>query len=212
MGQFLYINRDAVMNNGSGVNNIVLMGMGEPFLNYDNVIKALDILSEPWGAGISHRRITVSTSGVLTGIDRFSSERKHYNLSISLHSPFSEKRKKLIPLNKKYSLKRLMEAADRFIEKTKTMITFQYLLIGGFNDTVSDARELAGLLKGLKYKVNIIVYNKIVDLPFKKPTEKAIKRFISTLTSEGVKVTRRKSRGEDIDSGCGQLRQRHIRI
>ncbi len=209
VGQFLQINRDAVMNKAGGVSNIVLMGMGEPFLNYNNVIKALDILSEPWGAGISHRRITVSTSGVVAGMDRLSAEKKHYNLSISLHSPFSEKRKQLIPLNKKYSLRRLMDASERYIEKTKTMITFQYLLIGGFNDTVSDARELTVLLKGLKCKINIIVYNKISGLPFKKPTEKAMERFISILTSSGITTTRRKSMGEDIDSGCGQLRQRY---
>lgn len=210
-GQFLLINRDVVNEKGKGISNIVIMGMGEPFLNYTNLIKALEILAEPWGAGISPHRITVSTSGILTGIEKFSKESKPYNLSISLHSPFDEKRKQLIPLNKKYSLRLLMEAVDNYIEKKGDTVTFQYLLIGGYNDTKTDAVELTRFLRGPKYKVNIIVYNKVADVPFAKPSEQSIDRFVFMLSSSGIKVTRRKSMGEDIESGCGQLRLRYLK-
>ncbi len=211
VGQYLIMNRDAVKETGRGITNIVLMGMGEPFLNYDSVFRALEILSEPWGAGMSPRRITISTSGIITGINRLISEKKRYKLSISLHSPFDEKRRKLIPVNKKYSIKRLLDAIDRYIEATGMMVTFQYLLIGGFNDAKADAGMLAEMLKDIKCKVNIIIYNRVADLPFKKPPEKSVERFMSILASAGIKTTIRKSRGDDIDSGCGQLRQRHIK-
>jgi len=206
VAQYLLMSRDYVRDTGKRVTNIVVMGMGEPFLNFAPLNRALEIFSSDRGAGISPRRITVSTSGIITGIDRFAELAKHYKLSISLHSPYDDKRKKLIPLNKKYSLKKVLESADNYVEKTDRLVTFQYLMIKGINDTEDDAFELARLLKDRKCKVNLIVYNSIKGLPFAKPGEKSIGRFTRILSSRGVLVTRRRSMGEDIESGCGQLR------
>jgi len=210
VAQYLLMNRDFIRDTGRKVTNIVVMGMGEPFLNFRAVEKALKIFSSCWGAGISERKITVSTSGIITGIQRFSNLNAKYKLSISLHSPYDDKRKQLIPVNKKYSLKKVLYAVERYIENTGMIVTFQYLMIRGINDTGNDALELARILKNIKCNVNLIIYNRIKGLPFRRPLETSIDKFINILESKGIFVKRRRSMGEEIDSGCGQLRSRKM--
>jgi 23S rRNA (adenine2503-C2)-methyltransferase len=189
-----------------GITNLVFMGIGEPLDNYDNVMKSARLFNEADAFNIGARRITISTCGIIPAIERLKSERVQFELSVSLHSADDATRSRLMPINKRYPLKELMVACRDYIEKTGRIITFEYVLISGLNASAEDARKLARLLKGLKCKVNTIAYNQIKAKALAAPSTKEIKLFLSALRSAGVNAIHRKSKGEDIDAGCGQLR------
>jgi 23S rRNA (adenine2503-C2)-methyltransferase len=190
----------------SAITNLVFMGIGEPFDNYDNVIRALRIFNDKDAFGIGARKMTISTCGLIPGIKRLAGEGLQVELSVSLHSADDTIRSKLVPINKRYPLKELMAACREYIANTNRVITFEYVLIKGANCSAADALKLAKLLKGMKCKVNTIAYNKIRIKGYTEPSPQDIKTFLKTLKDGGVNAIHRKSKGEDIDAGCGQLR------
>jgi len=185
------------------VTNVVFMGMGEPFLNYDNVMSAIRMLNSAEYFNIGSRKISVSTSGIVEGIEKFTNEDLQVNLSISLHAPNNELRSKLMPINKKYSLSSLIEAVDKYITKTNRKVMFEYLMIAGENDSLECAYELALLMKKPLYMVNLIVYNPTGK--FKASDSKTIKNFKEYLEREGIFTTQRYEFGRGIKAACGQL-------
>jgi len=207
--QYLLMQQYA-LHNKVDIKNIVFMGIGEPLFNYDNLLAAIEIFVGPETADISARRITISTAGIVPAIEKLSDYKKQVNLSISLHSGFDKKRNLLVPINKKYNIKTLVDAVRKYIEKTGRMVTFEYVLIKGLNDTVDDAVEAAKILKGLHCKVNLIPYNPINSLDFKTSSNKDIKCFTDILAKNKIKVLQRYRKGVDIDSGCGQLKAKWV--
>ena len=197
--------------NGQGqrLSHIVFMGMGEPFLNYEATLKAIRILHAPWGLGISARRITLSTVGLPAAIRRLASEELPVNLAISLHSPWQEKREKIIPLAVKYPLKAILEAAHYYFQKTGREVTLEYLMLPEFNLSPADARELAALARQISANVNLIPYNPTRESQFRSPQPKEIRNFLRWLRQLKIKAHVRRSRGSDIEAACGQLRQRN---
>ncbi len=185
--------------------NIVLMGMGEPLHNYDNTMKALRMLHAEEGLSISPRRITLSTVGIVPGIERLAREPLMPNLAISLHATTDEQRTALVPPNTKYSLAAILDACRRFPLKKRSRITFEYVLLNGVNDTPEDARRLANLLSGIKAKVNLIPLNAAPGIPFERPPDARVDRFAQILADRHLTVSVRKSRGRDIRAACGQL-------
>jgi 23S rRNA (adenine2503-C2)-methyltransferase len=185
--------------------NIVLMGMGEPLHNYDNTMKALRMLHAEEGLSISPRRITLSTVGIVPGLDRLAREPLMPNLAISLHATTEEQRTALVPPNAKYSLAAVVDACRRFPLKKRSRITFEYVLLNGVNDTPEDARRLAKLLSGIKAKVNLIPLNAAPGIPFERPSDARVDRFAQILADRHLTVSVRKSRGRDIRAACGQL-------
>ncbi|MEK7069875.1 MAG: 23S rRNA (adenine(2503)-C(2))-methyltransferase RlmN, partial [Patescibacteria group bacterium] len=186
------------------VNNVVFMGMGEPFLNYENTIQAIKILNDKDGFNIGIRHISISTCGIVAEIEKFASENMQVNLAISLHSADDETRSKLMPINKTYPLTVLMKAVDNYIKKTNRKVMFEYLLIDGINDSDDDARKLIKLMKNSLYHVNLIKYHDTGNNL--KPSSQAKRtQFFDTLKKLGVSVTFRMSFGEDILAACGQL-------
>jgi len=186
------------------VTNIVIMGMGEPFLNYDEVIKACDIISHDKGIAIGKRKITISTSGIVPAIKRFTKEDLRYKLAISLNAANDEIRTKLMPINKKYPIDELINAAKYYANKSRHRITFEYVMIAGVNDSVEHALNLSKLVKGLKCKINIIPYNSI-DKKQRPPSEVTINAFIRPFLNMNVVISVRRSKGVDIGAACGQL-------
>lgn len=188
------------------VNNLVIMGMGEPLANYENLIKALKILNAPWGGGIGARKITVSTSGLAPQIRRLADEPFQFRLAISLHGATDEVRSKIMPVNRKYPLRELTSACEYYQSKKGKMITLEYILIKGVNDGIDQVRPLADLARRLNAKVNLIPYNKVEGLPWERPEEAAQESFADALGSRDVTATLRREKGHDIDAACGQLR------
>ncbi|MEH6940503.1 23S rRNA (adenine(2503)-C(2))-methyltransferase RlmN [Bacillus sp. JJ722] len=188
------------------VSSIVIMGIGEPFDNYDNMMSFLKIVNSEKGLHIGARHITVSTSGIIPKIYKFADEEMQINFAISLHAPNNELRGKLMPINRAYSLPKLMEAVKYYTEKTGRRITFEYGLFGGENDQVEHAIELANLIKGLKCHVNLIPVNYVPERDYVRTPKEQIKLFEQTLKDKGVNVTVRREQGHDIDAACGQLR------
>jgi 23S rRNA m2A2503 methyltransferase len=193
-------------NKDRAITNIVFMGIGEPLDNYNNVMRAIRILNDEDAFKIGARRITISTCGVLPGIEKLVSEKMQVELSVSLHSVDDKIRSKLVPINKAYPLNALMAACKEYTGQTKRIITFEYILIRGVNASVGDAFKLARFLTGLLCKVNIISYNQIKAKGYEPPSTDDVKEFIRTLKGRGINAMLRKSKGEDIDAGCGQLR------
>ena len=185
--------------------NIVLMGMGEPLHNYDETMKALRILCDAHGFGMSPRRITLSTVGLLPQLEKLAREPIMPNLAISLHAPTDEQRGALVPLNKKWGVDEIIAACKRFPLKKRSRITFEYVLLAGVNDRPEDARRLAKRLQGVKAKVNLIPLNAAAGIPFERPSDDAVDRFARVLAERDVIVSVRKSRGRDIRAACGQL-------
>jgi 23S rRNA (adenine2503-C2)-methyltransferase len=188
---------------GSRITNLVFMGIGEPMDNYDNVLKAVRIFNDKDAFNIGSRRITLSTCGIIPGIERLEKERLQIELSVSLHSAKDSVRSSLVPINKKYPINPLISACRHYTEATGRVITFEYVLLEGINSSKDDAMALAKLLKRTMCKVNIISYN---DIRAKGYAESSPGAFVSVLRGNGLNVTRRKSKGADIDAGCGQLR------
>jgi 23S rRNA (adenine2503-C2)-methyltransferase len=185
--------------------NIVLMGMGEPLHNYENTMQALRILADDHGLAVNPRRITLSTVGVLPNLERLATEPVMPNLAISLHATTEEQRDLLVPINRKYGLKELLDACRRFPVKRRERITFEYVMLDGVNDTPEDARRLVRLLHGIRGKVNLLPLNEAAGIPYKRPSDDRVNRFAKIVADHGITVSVRKSRGRDIRAACGQL-------
>ncbi len=191
------------------VGNIVFMGMGEPLSNYDNVIRAIRILNSPDGLKIGARKITISTVGLVPMMERLAKEGLQIELAISLHAPNDQVRGKLMPVNRRYPMVRLLAACRAYVKATKRLITFEYILIDGVNDQPEHAEELAKRLKGLFCKVNLIPCHPIPGAPWGRPPQTRMLAFEKILRLKGIACTLRTSRGLDIEGACGQLRLRH---
>ena len=190
---------------GRKITNIVYMGMGEPFANYDNVMASVGLLNDPHGFGLGHRHITISTVGLVDRIDRFAGEQTQVNLAISLHAPTDATRSTIMPVNRKWSTAELMAAVERYIAKTKRKVFFEYVMLAGVNDTDAHARDLAKLMRGPLYHVNVIPYNSTPDALLRGSDEQRIWAFAKVLEGHGVAVTVRTPMGRDIAAACGQL-------
>ena len=188
------------------INNVVVMGMGEPLANYENLLKALRILNAPWGGGIGARRITISTSGLVPEIRRLADEPLQLRLAISLHGASDETRNRIMPINRRYPLRALTAACEYYQQRKERMITLEYILIAGVNDHIRETRPLALLARRLHAKINLIPYNKVDGLPWERPTEPAQDAFLAALQQHNVIATLRREKGHEIDAACGQLR------
>lgn len=187
------------------LSNIVYMGMGEPLLNYDNVMKSIDIITSENGLAMSPQRITVSTAGIAKMIKQLGDDNIRFNLAISLHTANNNKRNEIMPINKQNSITDLIETIKYFHKKTNHRITFEYILFKNYNDSIDDANELASFCKNFPVKINVIEYNKVVDTPFRRADKTHTEEFVKLLESKNLIVNVRKSRGKDIDAACGQL-------
>lgn len=203
--QFVILNALSNKYFKKNISNIVLMGMGEPLLNYDEVKKAIDLMISKDGLNMSPSRITLSTAGIAKGIIQMAEDNARYNLAISLHTADNKKRDLIMPLNKTNNLDELKEAIKYFHKKTSTRITYEYLLLGGFNDSKKDSEALASFCKISPCKINIIEYNPVEGSPFKGSAPSVLDEFAKYLESKNLVVNIRKSKGTDIDASCGQL-------
>jgi 23S rRNA (adenine2503-C2)-methyltransferase len=189
------------------VTNVVLMGMGEPLLNFDNVVAATDLMMDDFAYGISKRRVTLSTAGVVPALERLA-QLSEVSLAVSLHAPNDALRDQLVPVNRRYPIAMLLESARRYLgaqADTRRVVTIEYTLIGGVNDRPEHARELAQLLADYPCKINLIPFNPFPESGYVRPSRNAVSRFWNTLTEAGLRVTVRSTRGDDIDAACGQL-------
>jgi 23S rRNA (adenine2503-C2)-methyltransferase len=188
------------------ISHVVLMGIGEPFDNYDNVMKFIRIINDPLGMAIGARHITISTCGLIDKIKQFMEENLQVNLAISLHAPNDELRNKLMPINKIHNIKSLIASANEYILNTNRRVTFEYIMIDGINDTTELALELAKLLRGINCYVNLIPYNETSYIEYKRSSNDKILAFYDILKKEGINVTIRREFGSLVTAACGQLR------
>jgi 23S rRNA (adenine2503-C2)-methyltransferase len=202
VGQLITLRQE--MPEGPDINNIVMMGMGEPLANYDNVLKAIKNFTCDFGMGFSNRKITVSTCGLAPQIIRLGKD-ICINLAVSLNAHDNETRNSLMPVNKKYPLEVLLNACKQYPMPGRRLLTFEYILIDGINSSVKDAKKLAALLKGQRCKLNLIVFNEYPESPFKSPSKQAVEAFQSILIDNHYTTMLRKSKGSDILAACGQL-------
>jgi 23S rRNA (adenine2503-C2)-methyltransferase len=199
---------------GEKIDNVVFMGMGEPLANLRNLLRAIRIINAPWGLGIGARRITISTSGLAPQIRELANESTQFRLALSLHGATDEVRGRIMPVNRKYPLKVLLEACDYYVAK-KGRLTFEYILIAGINDTDEQARELAKIARRLSAKINLIPYNTVEGLEWSRPSRARQEKFQSILRKHDVVATLRREKGHDIAAACGQLRlqtSRKVRV
>jgi 23S rRNA (adenine2503-C2)-methyltransferase len=195
-----------VKNPAAPVTNLVFMGIGEPLDNYDNVMRAIRIFNDKDAFNIGARKMTISTCGLIPGMKKLAAENLQVELSVSLHSADDQARSKIVPINKRYPLKDLIAACRDYTDKTHRIITFEYVMIKGVNSSKADALRLASLLRGINCKVNTISYNKIKAIDYDEPSGHDVRVFMDALKAGGINAIHRKSKGEDIDAGCGQLR------
>ncbi|MGM9850473.1 MAG: 23S rRNA (adenine(2503)-C(2))-methyltransferase RlmN [Bacilli bacterium] len=191
------------------ISHVVLMGIGEPFDNYENVIKFIDIINEPKGIDLGARHITVSTSGLVPKINEFAANPKQVNLAISLHAPNNEIRNKIMPINKAYPIEKLIESVKNYLNKTNRRVTFEYIMLKDINDKEENAIELSRLLKGINCYVNLIPYNETSHIEYKKSEKEQILKFYDTLKKNNINVTIRKEFGKKVSAACGQLRSNY---
>lgn len=191
------------------ISHIVLMGIGEPFDNYDNVIKFIDIINEPKGIDIGARHITVSTSGLVPKINEFANNPKQVNLAISLHAPNNKIRNEIMNINKAYPIEELIKAVKNYLNKTNRRVTFEYIMLDKINDTEECAKELVNLLKGINCYVNLIPYNETSHIKFKASKKEQIMKFYDILKKNNINVTVRKEFGRKVSAACGQLRSNY---
>jgi 23S rRNA (adenine2503-C2)-methyltransferase len=189
------------------LNHIVVMGMGEPLANLDNLLAALDIATAKDGLGMSARHVTISTVGLPAKIRRLADVGKQYHLAVSLHAPNDRLRTRIVPTNEKTGLPAILEAADYFLATTGRQVTYEYVVLGGVNDAEANAEELGRLLGGRRAHVNLIPFNDVDGLPFRRPTDEALTTFVARLRRHGISVKVRKRKGSEIDAACGQLRR-----
>lgn len=188
------------------IDSVVIMGIGEPFDNYDNIIKFIKIINNPFGINIGARHITISTSGLVPKIKEFMNLDLQVNLAVSLHAPNDEIRNKIMPVNKAYSINELISTLKEYIAKTNRRVTIEYVMLNNVNDSIKDAEELSKLLKGMNVYVNLIPYNETSHIDFKKSSKDTILKFYDTLKKNKINVTIRREFGGNIDAACGQLR------
>jgi 23S rRNA (adenine2503-C2)-methyltransferase len=207
IGQLWWANRalGATPRGERVISNVVMMGMGEPLANFDNVVSAMKIMLDDYGYGLSRRRVTLSTSGMVPAMDRLA-EQLPVALAVSLHAPDDELRDRLVPINKKYPLKELMAACKRYIKVApRDFVTFEYVMLQGVNDSVEQAKQLVALVKGVSCKFNLIPFNPFPESGFERSSPERIGAFRDVLMQAGLVTTTRKTRGDDIDGACGQL-------
>ena len=192
------------------VSHVVVMGIGEPFDNYDNTMNFINIINNPYGLEIGSRHITVSTSGIVPKIYEFSDEEKQVNLAISLHAPTNEIRSKLMKINDVYDINEVIKASKYYVKNTNRRITFEYILLNGVNDSIEHADELSDLLRGINCYVNLIRYNSVKEFDYDGSSESQAVKFHSRLLKRGINTTLRKEKGGDIDAACGQLRSKKL--
>ena len=204
--QILLINDDI----GKRIDSVVIMGIGEPFDNYENIMNFIRIINSPYGTQIGARHITVSTSGLIPKIEEFAKEDLQINLAVSLHAPNDEIRNKIMPVNKAYSIGSFIDCLKDYIKKTNRRVTIEYVMLNNVNDSYDNAVELARLLKGMNVYVNLIPYNETSHIEFKKSSKETILKFYDTLKKNGINVTIRKEFGGNIDAACGQLRAKEV--
>lgn len=209
IGQFLgsrrELKRRLKKNDDNLITNVVYMGMGEPFFNYDQVMNSIRQLIDPRGINLGQRHITVSTSGEAQGIEKLASEDLQVTLAVSLHASENSVRDRLVPMNRKYPLDRLFQAVEYYIQKTNRRVTFEYIMLDDVNISRDDARRLVTMIKPLLANVNLIPYNEVGTLPFKRPPSNKVWQFYHWLAEGGLNVTIREERGGDIEAACGQL-------
>jgi 23S rRNA (adenine2503-C2)-methyltransferase len=210
--QVVLIRNQSLENYNIPLSNIVYMGMGEPLLNYANVLKSIEHITSPEGLNMAPKRITVSTAGIAKMIKKLGDDAVKFNLALSLHAANDEKRSKIMPINESNTLEILSEALNYFYEKTGTIITLEYIIFKDFNDTLIDAMELVSFCKKVPSKVNIIEYNTIEEGEFTNAEASRVEAFRSHLEKKGVIVNVRRSRGKDIDAACGQLANKNASI
>lgn len=210
VGQILVLD-DLLKEEGNNerITHVVVMGTGEPFDNYDNVMGFIRILNHPHGFAIGARHITVSTCGLVPMIEKYANEGIQINLAISLHAPNDEIRNKIMPISHKYPIDELMKAVKYYEQTAGRRVTFEYILLKGINDSTDNARELAKLIKGTLAYVNLIPYNPVNEMKYQRSDEKSVHNFMDALMKLGVNVTVRKEFGTDIDAACGQLRAKN---
>ena len=210
VGQVLVMN-SLLEEKGEHVSHIVVMGTGEPFDNYDNVMDFIRIVNHPKALAIGARHISVSTCGLVPGIMKYAHEGLQTNLAISLHAPNDEIRNKLMPVSRAYPMDKLMEAVKYYEQTAGRRVTFEYIMLEGINDTLECAKELVNLVKGTLAYVNLIPYNPVDEHDFKRSNDKNVHKFFSYLMQHGVNTTVRKEFGNDIDAACGQLRAKEMK-
>ena len=210
LAEVLFIDDYLRQNEDKKVDTMVLMGSGEPMMNYENVVKFMRLVHEPYTLGISYRSITLSTAGIVEGIDRLAAEEIPVSLAISLHAPNDDIRSELMPINKKYGIAAVVAAGKRYGDTTKRRVTYEYLLIAGVNDSDDNAKELARLIRGQLASVNLIPLNPVTERDFKRPSSARIEKFLQILTERHIAATVRREMGTDIAAACGQLRNQHI--
>ena len=203
LSQIICVQKDL----GQRISNVVMMGIGEPFDNFDNVVRFIGLVNAPEGLNIGQRHISISTCGVVPKIRQLAELEMQITLLISLHAPNDEKRSAIMPVNKKYNIKSLLEACDYYIQKTGRRISFEYTLISGVNDGMDEADELSDLLRGRLCHVNLIPVNRVEETGFSKSDKKGIEAFKSRLEKRGISATVRREMGSDINAACGQLRR-----
>jgi 23S rRNA (adenine2503-C2)-methyltransferase len=203
--QVVVIDKQSRLYHNRKLTNIVFMGMGEPLMNYNNVLKSIEMITSPEGLGMSSKRITVSTSGVPKMIKKMADQQVKFNLAVSLHSAIDEVRTSIMPFNTTFPLKDLIESLEYWYEKTKRPITYEYIVWDGINDKKEDITALVNFCKAVPCKVNLIEYNPIDDGEFQQANSSAINNYISNLEMHDITINVRRSRGKDIDAACGQL-------
>jgi 23S rRNA (adenine2503-C2)-methyltransferase len=196
---------------GEKLTNVVMMGMGEPLANYSNVMNALHLMNDPTALAMGARRFTISTSGVVPGIQKIATETMQVNLAVSLHAPNNALRDRLVPINRTYPLEKLLPAIDEYISSTGRRVTFEYVLLHDVNDAPAHAEELSHLLRQRLCHVNLIPVNPVEETGFERPADENTSLFARILERNGVEVTVRKEKGAGIDAACGQLRARQKR-
>ena len=199
------------VDSGLPISHIVLMGIGEPLDNFDNVMRFLELVNSPEGMNISMRHISLSTCGIVPGIDKLAEKKLQLTLSVSLHAPTDEIRNTIMPVNKAYPTEVLLQACRRYYEKTGRRISFEYAMIGGVNDTPEAAKTLLKRLKGLPAHMNLIPLNHVEESPLKPSTRQAVQQFQKLLEDGGIPATVRRTLGSDIDASCGQLRRKYTK-
>jgi len=203
--QVFILNEESISNFGKPLSNIVFMGMGEPLLNYNNLLESIELITTNKGLGMSPKRITVSTAGIAKMIKKLADDEIKFNLAISLHTASDSKRDMLMTLNKKVNLAELRKSISYFYDKTGSRVTYEYILFKDINDNIEDAQKLVQFAKVSPCKINLIEYNKIDGMDYKKASKKSTENFISYLEEKNIIVNLRKSKGKDIAAACGQL-------
>ncbi len=203
--QVVVIDKQSRLYHDRKLSNIVFMGMGEPLMNYNNVLKAIDKITSPEGLGMSSKRITVSTSGVPKMIQKMADDQVKFNLAVSLHSAVDEKRTSIMPFNKTFPLQDLAESLKYWYSRTKRKVTYEYIVWDGINDREEDIKALVDFCQHILCKVNLIAYNPIGDRTFRQADSRVVQNYISHLEIYDIVVNVRCSRGKDIDAACGQL-------